>query len=147
MPNLPLRRRLLDELDDIDCSFKRARLLNYIRDMSSDPAHDGSDANIDSSQASISSISSISSASSIDSDDEDTASSLSLSFSDIQDLYFLATRREIDRLREELLNSRVLRKNPPIVKSTQLPLLKHWRNSNVDQFRRNVRVDPEVFDG
>jgi len=30
MPQLPLRRKLLDELDDVDRSFKRARLSKYL---------------------------------------------------------------------------------------------------------------------
>jgi hypothetical protein len=45
------------------------------------------------------------------------------------------------------MTSRVLRHNPPIKKASQLHLLEHWRDGNLDQYRRRVRVDPNTFDG
>src|SRR5712691_8971524 len=56
MPRLPLRRRLLDELDDKDHSFKRARLATYLQDLSLEdlfaPTSDGESDNSDTSSAS-----------------------------------------------------------------------------------------------
>jgi len=60
----------------------------------------------------------------------------SLSLSDIEELYFLMTQAQINALRREILTSRVLRKNPTIMKASQIHLLEHWRHSNLDQYRR-----------
>ena len=147
MPQLPLRRRLLEDLDDIDRSFKHARLFSYMQDVTTEPftllsASDGS------STSSISSISSISLILSLDLDDKSSVQpSLSLSFLDVEEVFFLATQAKIDKLRQEILTSRVLRKNPAVKKASQLHLLEHWRTGNLDQYRRRVRVDPSTFDG
>ena len=83
MPQVPLHRKLLDELDDVDRSFKRARLSKYLQDMtvkSFVPLSDLS-SDSDSDMSSISSISSISSVLSFDLDDQASIHlSLSLSF-------------------------------------------------------------------
>jgi len=159
MPHIPLHRRLLKELDDADHSFKRAHLSKYLQDVSIEPfvVPMTSDSNSgesnagnsnDSDISSISSLSSLSSISSLGSDDESTIQPTpSLSFSDIQEMYFLMTQAQIDRLRQEVLTSRVLRKNPAITKLSQIHLLEHWRCGNLDQYRRRVRVDPNIFDG
>ena len=62
-------------------------------------------------------------------------------------MYFVVTHAEIARLHREILATRVLHKNPAIMKMSQLPLLKQWRSGNLDQYRRRVRVDPDIFDG
>jgi DDE superfamily endonuclease len=139
MPRLPLRRQLLDQLDDADRTFKRARLSKYLQNLSAesllrptgDEERDGSE---------ISSISSFSSFSTFSSNDSD-------GITDIEDMYIEAAQARVDALRELVHASRVLRKHPPIKKSSQLHLLEHWRNDNLDQYRRKVRVDPNTFDG
>jgi hypothetical protein len=70
-----------------------------------------------------------------------------LSPSDIEEMFAFTTQAKIDKLRHEIITSRVLRHNPPIKKVSQLHLLEHWRDGNLDQYRRRVRVDPNVFDG
>jgi len=143
MPTIPLRRKLLDQLDDADRSFKRARLHRYLQDVSIEPFIPSDD----DSNNSISSISSISTVSSFDSDDESFfLSAPSLLPSVIEEMYFVVTHAEIARLRREILATRVLRKNPAIMKMSQLPLLEQWRSGNLDQYRRRVRVDPDIFD-
>jgi len=153
MPLLPLRCRLLNELDDVNRSFKRARLSKYLQDISIEPlipSTSDSDSH-DSDLSLISSLSSLSSLSSISSFDSDDKSSFQptplLLLSDIEELYFLTTQARIDMLRQEILTSRVLRKNPTIMKASQIHLLEHWRHSNLDQYRRRVRVNPNIFDG
>ena len=146
MPLLPLRRRLLDQLDDIDRSFKRARLSKYLQDVIVEPSPT-SDNDSNSSVSSILSISSISSISSLNSDDEASIhSSFSHSFSEIEEMYFVATQAKIDKLRQEIISARVLRKNPAVKKASQLHLLDDWRTGNLNQYRRKVRVNPDTFD-
>jgi hypothetical protein len=134
MPRLPLRRQLLDELDDADRSFKRARLSKYLRDMSAEPLKPTSDE-----ESNDSEISSFSSISTISSDDSDR-------ISDIEDMYIEAALARVHALRQVVLTSRVLCKHPPVKKMSQIPLLEHWRNDNLNQYRGKVRVDPFVFD-
>jgi len=100
MPLIPLCHRLLDELDDIDCSFKRAQLSKYLQDMSIEvfplPASDSESADI----SLISSPSSVSSVSSFDSDDESSYHPLlSLSPSDTKEMYALTMQARINKLR------------------------------------------------
>jgi hypothetical protein len=76
-----------------------------------------------------------------------TASQLSLSLSEIEGFFYLNTQAELDRLRQDILTSRVLRDNPRVKKAPQIHLLGIWREGNVDQYRRKVRVDPSTFDG
>ena len=145
MPQLPLRRRLLDELDDVDHSFKCARLSKYLQDMTIE-AFIPLSASESGSDVSISSISSVSSVSSSDSDDGLSFQlSLSDDFSDIEEMYYLVTQAKIDGLRREIATSRVLRKNSTVKKASQLHLLDHWRTGNLGQYRRRVRVDPDTF--
>jgi len=150
MPRLPLRRRLLNDLDDADRSFKRARLSKYLRDLSVEsllaPASDGEPNDSDvSSISSFSSITSLSSSLSSDSDDE---SSLLPNFddSDIEMAFIEESLAQIEKKRQKILASRVLRNNPAVMKSSQIHLLEHWRHGNLDQYRRKVRVDPDIFD-
>ena len=102
MPQLPLRRRLLDELDDVDCSFKHARLSKYLQDVTIE-AFIPLSASESGSDVSISSISSVSSVSLVSSPDSDDGSSFQLSlsddFSDIEEMYYLVTQAKIDGLR------------------------------------------------
>src|SRR5712691_1948612 len=148
MPRLPLHRRLLDELDDRDRSFKCARLATYLQDLSLEdlfvPTSDGKSDNSDTSSAS--SLSSLTTISSRDSDESSSQDILS-DLSEIEEMYVQICRAKIDLLRQEILTSRVLHKNPPVKKASQIHLLELWRDSNHDQYRRRVRVDPDTFDG
>jgi len=99
MPHIPLRRRLLDELDDIDRSFKRARLSKYLQDVSIEvfplPASDSESADI----SLISSPSSVSLVFSFDSDDKLSYHPLlSLSPSDAKEMYALTMQARINKL-------------------------------------------------
>jgi hypothetical protein len=147
MPQVPLCCKLLDELDDVNRSFKCAHLSKYLQDMtvkSFVPLLDLS-SDSDSDTSSISSISSISSVLSFDSDDKASIHlSLSLSFLDIEEMYFLAVQAQHDKRRQEILTTRVLHKNPAVKKASQLPLLDHWCTGNIDQYRRRVHVDPDT---
>jgi hypothetical protein len=145
MPSVPLHRRLLDELDDVDRSFKRARLQRYLEDSGVTLA-DSDDVEPDS-DSDLSSISSLTSLSSVSSDGNSHTSHLSLSLSEAEDIFFSNTQAELDALRHEILTSRVLRDNPKVKKAPQIHLLQHWSEGNLDQYRRKVRVDPNTFDG
>jgi len=148
MPQLPLRCKLLDELDDVDRSFKHAWLSKYLQDVTIKPFPSLSASDSDSSESSISSISNISTISSLHSDDESSIQPfLSLSCSDLEEMYFLVTQAKINKLHREILMSRVLCQNPAVKKASQLPLLEHWRTGNIKQYRRRVHVDPDTFDG
>jgi hypothetical protein len=69
---------------------------------------------------------------SLDSDDGSSFQlSLSHSFLDIKEMYYLITQAKIDRLRQEIATSRVLHKNPIVKKALQLYLLNHWCASNL----------------
>jgi len=148
MPQVPLCHKLLDDLDDVDCSFKCAWLFKYLQDMTIEPFDSLSATDSDSNVSSISSVSSISLALSFDSDNKSSSQpSLSLLFSDIEEMYYLATQAKINNLRQEILTSRVLQRNPAIKKASQLHLLEYWCTSNLSQYRRRVRVDPNTFNG
>ena len=98
MPHLPLRCQLLNELDDVNCSFKCAHLSKYLQD-TIEPFHPSSDVDSNSNMSLISTISSVSSVSSLDSDDKAPSQhSLSYSFSDIEEMYFVTTQAKIDKL-------------------------------------------------
>src|SRR6266581_9023374 len=146
MPRLLLRRRLLDELEDQDHSFKHARLFKYLKDISFEnllvPTSDGESDNSDTS----SSTSSSTTTSSRDSDESASQGILS-DLSEIEEIYIQTCRAKIDVLRQVILASRVLREHPPVKKASQIHLLEHWRNSNPNQYKRRVRVDPDTFDG
>lgn len=151
MPHIPLRRKLLEELDDIDRSFKHAWLLKYLQDMSIEAFIPLPSAGSDSNSANISSVSSISSISSVSSvsGDPDEASFdpfSSLALADIEEMYASAIQANINKLRYCILTSRVLRKNPTIEKASQIHLLESWRDGNLNQYRKRVRVDPDTFD-
>ena len=151
MPHIPLRRKLLEELDDVDRSFKRARLLKYLQDMSIEAFIPLSSAGSDSNSANISLVSSISSVSSVSSvsGDPDEASFdpfSSLALADIEEMYASAIQANINKLRYRILTSRVLRKNPTIEKASQIHLLESWCDGNLNQYRKRVCVDPDTFD-
>ena len=149
MPQAPLRRKLLQELDDIDQAHKRARLSLYLRDLVDDhvsPFDDAAESTTsDITDTSLSSISVSSPPSCASGSDSDT--SLLLTHSEIMEDYLDTIEKEIHRLRNELCTTRVLRQRHKILKSSQIHLLTTWRDENVDQFRRKVRVDPSTFDG
>jgi hypothetical protein len=69
-----------------------------------------------------------------------------LSFSDLEEEFYLDWRRCYSELLHHLLTSRVLFEAPPIPKSSQLHLLEHWREESPDRFCQKLRVDPETFD-
>ena len=122
MPQLPLCRRLLNELDDIDCSFKHAQLSKYLQDVAIEPFHPASDDNSDSSESLISSISSISSMLSLNSDDKASLQpSLSYSFSDVEERHFVIMQAKIDRLRQEIITARVLHRSEEHTSELQSP--------------------------
>jgi len=56
MLQVPLRRKLLNDLDDVDRSFKRARLFKYLQDMTIEPFDSLSATDSDSNVSSISSV-------------------------------------------------------------------------------------------
>ena len=121
MPHIPLYCKLLEELDHIDCSFKRARLTKYLQDVSigtfTSPSSSDSDSANASSISSISSVSSgsVSSASSLDSDDESFFQSTPLPLlSDIEEMHALKMQAKINKLHQEILGLRVLCKNPAV---------------------------------
>jgi len=155
MPRMPLRRKLLEELDDVDHAFKCACLSKYLEDISiasflslSASDSDSTDASLTSSISSISSVSSVSvssvsSVSSLNSDDQPTL----LLLSDINKMYASQIQACIDQLCHHIITKRVLRKNPAIEKASQFHLLKLWHNGNLDQYRKRVCVDPNIFDG
>ena len=154
MPHIPLCCKLLEELDDIDRSFKRARLTKYLQDVSigtfTSPSSSDSDSANASLISSISSVSSgsVSSASSLDSDDESFFQSTPLPLlSDIEEMHALKMQAKINKLHQEILGLRVLCKNPAVQKASQIHLLDHWHNGNLDQYRKRIRVDPNTFDG
>jgi hypothetical protein len=99
-----------------------------------------SDADFDSDLSSVSSLSSLLS-------DNSHASHHLMSLSEIEDIFYLNTQAELNRLRQEILTSRVLRCNPKVKKTAQLPLLQLWREGNIDQYQCKVCVDPDTFDG
>ena len=151
MPHIPLHHKLLEELDDIDRSFKHARLSKYLEDISIElflsllaSDSDSADTSLTSSISSVSSVSSISLVSSLNSDDESQPTLLSIS--DIEGMFASATQARINKLRYDIITTRVLRKNPAIQKASQLYLLEHWHNGNLDQYRKRIHVDPDIFD-
>ena len=100
--DVPLHCQLLDELDDVDCSFKCAHLSKYLQD-TIEPFHPSSDVDSNSNVSLISTISSVSSVLSLDSDDKAPSQhSLSYSFSDIEEMYFVTTQAKIDKLCREI---------------------------------------------
>jgi hypothetical protein len=152
MPFVPLHRRLLDELDDTDRSFKRARLQKYLEDSGVELDFlPGPDSEVDGhdSDPELSSVSSLSSLSSLSSDLESNsqASHISVSLSDVEDTIYSNVQAELDGLRQKILTSRVLQDNPKVKKAPQIHLLEHWSEGNLNQYRRKVRVDPSTFNG
>src|SRR6266581_1018383 len=117
MPRLPLRCQLLDELEDQDRSFKRARLFKYLKDVSFEnllvPTSDGESDNSDTS----SSTSSSTTTSSRDSDESASQGILS-DLSEIEEIYIQTCLAKIDVLRQVILASRVLREHPPVKKAS-----------------------------
>jgi hypothetical protein len=95
----------------------------------------------------ISGLSSLTTISSHDSDDESSSQSIFSNLSDLEEMCIEALQTKVNKLCQQILTSRVLRKNPAIKKVSQIHLLEHWHNSNHDQYRRRVHVDPDTFDG
>jgi hypothetical protein len=154
MPSIPIRRRLLNELDDIDRTVKRARLSRHIQElvediMASDNGDDSDDDDL--SSASVSDVSSLSSLS-MDLNDNaissssDSSDSESLNLSDIEQECFQLFEAELSALKHEIINTRVLQPGSRIKKLSQIHLLDDWRIDNLAQFRKKVRVDPTTFD-
>lgn len=107
MPVIPLRRKLLDELDDIDCSFKRARLEKYLQDIREDLYLLDDDISMGScsSCSSISSLSTVSDNSSLMSDGNNSSDNLSthsLSLTDLEDMVSHSLQAELDALRSDI---------------------------------------------
>ena len=153
MPHIPLCCKLLEELDDVDRSFKHAQLSKYLEDISIEPFlsllasdSDSADTSLTSSISSVSSVSSISLVSSLNSDDESSFQPTLLSVSDIEEMFALAIQAHINKLCYDIITMRVLYKNPAVQKASQLHLLEHWRNGNLDQYRKRICMDPDIFD-
>jgi len=155
MPHMPLCHKLLEELDDVNCSFKRACLSKYLEDISiasflslSASDSDSMDTSLTSSISSISSVSSVSVSSislvsSLNSDDQPTL----LLLLDIDKMYASQIQAHIDQLHYHIITKRVLHKNLAIKKASQFHLLELWHNRNLDQYRKRVCMDPDIFDG
>jgi hypothetical protein len=144
MSQVPLCHKLLQELDDIDQSHKRARLSLYLQDIHFLTSSDKADSNT--SGTFSTSISSASSPSTLFSGSDDLGSYISLTSSEIIDDYLATVEKEIHRLQEEISTAQVLRHKRKVPKTSQICLLKTWRDGNVDQFRRKVRTaSPEAI--
>jgi len=148
MPLLPLCYRLLNKLDDVNHSFKCAHLSKYLQDISIKPFIPPT-SNSDSHDSDLSLLSSLSSLSSISSFNLDNKSSFqptpfALAFGHWGTV-LLDDTAWINMLHQEILTSRVLCKNPTIMKASQIHLLKHWHHSNLNQYRRQVYINPNIF--
>ncbi|KAF7328223.1 hypothetical protein MVEN_02562100 [Mycena venus] len=75
--------------------------------------------------------------------DNESDSSISSDFD--QEFIAIFERRYCDLVRE-IENTRVLSPAPPVPKMSQLPLLDHFREYNVERWRRKLQVEPETFD-
>lgn len=142
MPAIPVRRKLLDELDDFYQSTKRARLDIQLQEVTQDLQSSPSRC------SSASFISDLSTDLDIDSDGLDDDSDVeSVSPSDVEAECLWLFEVEMRKLRHEITTTRVLNAKAPIAKSSQIHLLDKWRAENLSQFRKKVRVDPDTFDG
>jgi hypothetical protein len=74
-------------------------------------------------------------------------SALLLPPSDFEEIYAFIVQAKIDKLHHKIITSRVLYHNPAIKKVSQLPLLNHWHNGNLNQYRRRVCINPNTFKG
>jgi len=123
----PLCRKLLNQLDDADQSFKCTRLEKYLRDASIEFPSPVSESESESDVSSISSISSVSGVSSLSSLDSNIshATLVRLSHSDLMALHYSIVQAEVDeffheiqaevnKFQHENLTSRVLRRNPEV---------------------------------
>jgi len=106
MPQASLHRKLLQELDDINLSYKWAHLSSYLDDICSLTSSE--EANT--SGASVSSISSITSASTLSSHSSGSGSntSISLMASERMEDYYIAIEKEIQKVRDWITNVQVL---------------------------------------
>jgi hypothetical protein len=142
MPAIPVRRKLLDELDDFYQSTKRARLDIQLQEVTQDLQSSPSRC------SSASFISDLSTDLDIDSDGLDDDSDVeSVSPSDVEAECLWLFEVEMRKLRHEITTTRVLNAKAPIAKSSQIHLLDKWRAENLSQFWKKVRVDPDTFDG
>lgn len=145
MPTAPLRRRLLNGLDEIEHQTKRARLEHEIAELTEDILdtefdHFFSDnePQSDNDNISISSLSSLSDGISIGSDIEQ-------SISDLEDEIHADFEHQITALRHEILTTRVLEPGTRVAKSSQLHLLDDFSENNTRLFQKKLRVDPQTF--
>lgn len=142
MPAIPVRRKLLDELDDFYQSTKRARLDIQLQEVTQDLQSSPSRC------SSASLISDLSTDLDIDSDGLDDDSDVeSVSPSDVEAECLWLFEVEMRKLRHEIITTRVLNAKAPIAKSSQIHLLDKWRAENLSQFWKKVHVDPDTFDG
>ncbi|KAJ7887971.1 hypothetical protein B0H13DRAFT_2342150 [Mycena leptocephala] len=131
------RTNLLDDLDDQYRNAKRARFNHTVARLLDDLDSD----------ADAVSLSSVSGESSEDHSDSEPDSDASASFSDLEDNYFATREQMILDLMAEIETTRVFDPMPRIPKASQLHLLDEWRELNHSNFRKKLRVDPEIFDG
>ena len=111
----------------------------------------------------ISEVSDLASLMSIDTPDIDVSSDMSMhsddpfptsssdtdslfSIADFEVEYYINWERCYHELLNKILTTRVLNPAPPILKSSQLHLLDHWRIHNPERFRRKLHVEPLTFD-
>jgi hypothetical protein len=131
------RTKLLDDLDDQYRNAKRARFNHTVARLLDDLDSD----------ADAMSLSSVSGENSEDNSDSEPDSDASASFSDLEDNYFATREQMILDLMAEIETTRVFDPMPRIPKASQLHLLDEWRELNHPNFRKKLRVDPEIFDG
>lgn len=147
MPTIPLRRRLLDELDDIQHDSKRARLQREIAELTEDILDTEFDHVLSDNDAlsDNSDSSSISSLSSLSDNTDNNSSGDEQSISDLEKEMYEDFNREITALRHEILTTRVLEPGARVPKSSQLHLLDDFSENNLRLFRKKLRMDPETF--
>ena len=139
MPTISLHRRLLNEINEINESSKRARLDLKIQELTYEILQNtdiGSD--MPSNGTSISSLSSLTS-------DTDTDSTDNLDLSDMEFQLREDLQHELNGLRHEILTTCVLEPGHPIKKSQQLHLLDDFGTNNLCLFCKKLRVDPSTF--
>ncbi|KAJ7815912.1 hypothetical protein B0H13DRAFT_1923917 [Mycena leptocephala] len=136
------RTRLLDDLAEQYQSVKRTRFERVVAGLLEDVDCDSSDT------MSLSDISGVSGDNSeLHSEQDASDSDESASFSDIEDDFLAARGQMILRLMTEIEATRVIDPMPRIEKASQLYLLDEWRAISHPNFRKKLRVEPEVFDG
>lgn len=151
MPTIPIRRRLLQELDELERHTKRARLESQITELLEDSPLSDADTDSDSDGLSVVSLASslsleLDSSSDFDISDSASSDGSDISISDLEARAVEAFDSQIENLRHELQTTRILQPRAPIKKAAQIQLLDAWRNDNLLQYRKKIRVDPSTFD-